>query len=91
MEYIHEFVEKWDQLIDWEARAESENQFFINELKKRGKHKILDVATGTGYDSVKLLKAGFDVTSVDGSAEMLGKAFDNAREHGHILKTIHAD
>ncbi len=90
-EYISGFVEKWDQLIDWDARAESEGGFFIEELRKRGKHKILDVATGTGFHSVQLLKAGFEVTSVDGSAEMLAKAFDNARGRGMILNTIQAD
>ncbi|MEQ8700521.1 MAG: class I SAM-dependent methyltransferase [Bauldia litoralis] len=90
-EYISGFVDKWDQLIDWDARAESEGGFFIDELRKRGKHKILDVASGTGFHSVQLLKAGFEVTSVDGSAEMLTKAFDNARTRGLILNTIHAD
>jgi SAM-dependent methyltransferase len=90
-EYISGFVDKWDQLIDWDARAESEGGFFIEELRKRDKHKILDVATGTGFHSVQLLKAGFEVTSVDGSAEMLAKAFENARRRGMILNTIHAD
>lgn len=90
-EYVESFVEKWDDLIDWEGRAESEGQFFIDILKKRGKHKILDVATGTGFNSVQLLKAGFDVTSVDGSAEMLSKAFANARDHNFVLQTVHAD
>jgi glycine/sarcosine N-methyltransferase len=90
-EYISGFVDKWDQLIDWDARAESEGGFFIEELRKRDKHKILDVATGTGFHSVQLLKAGFEVTSVDGSAEMLAKAFENARRRGLILNTIHAD
>ena len=32
-EYIRGFVEKWDDLIDWEARARSEGQFFIDMLK----------------------------------------------------------
>lgn len=91
MEYIHSFVEKWDQLIDWDARADGENNFFINELKKHQKYKILDAATGTGYHSVKLLKAGFDVTSVDGSPVMLAKAFENAKNRQFILKTVHAD
>lgn len=91
LEYIHEFVEKWDELIDWDARANSEHNFFIEELRKRGKKKILDVATGTGYHSVKLLRAGFDVTSLDGSPAMLAKAFENAKKHGFILKTVHSD
>lgn len=90
-EYIHGFVEKWDSLIDWKGRAESEGDFFIDLLRGRGKKTVLDVATGTGFHSVRLLEAGFDVTSVDGSAEMLGKAFENARQRGYMLKTAQAD
>ncbi|EKV29238.1 Glycine N-methyltransferase [Caenispirillum salinarum AK4] len=90
-EYVKTFVEKWDELIDWDARAESEGQFFIDILKARGKKKILDVATGTGFHSVQLMKAGFDVTSVDGSAAMLAKAFENAKDRRIILRTCQAD
>ncbi|WP_233205090.1 glycine/sarcosine N-methyltransferase [Alkalicaulis satelles] len=90
-EYVKSFVEKWDELIDWDARAESEGQFFIDMLRARGKTDVLDVATGTGFHSVQLLKAGFQVTSVDGSAEMLGKAFENARQRGLVLHTALAD
>ncbi len=91
MEYVHGFVEKWDDLIDWDARAEGEDDFFIKELKKREKKTILDCATGTGYHTVQLLRAGFDVASVDGSPTMLAKAFENARKRGFIPKTVHAD
>lgn len=90
-EYVMSFVEKWDELIDWDARAESEGQFFIDILRARGKETVLDVACGTGFHSVRLLQAGFDVTSADGSAAMLAKAFDNARERNFILKTVQAD
>ncbi|MEK7990791.1 MAG: class I SAM-dependent methyltransferase [Thiotrichaceae bacterium] len=90
-EYVQSFVERWDELIDWEARAESEGDFFIEELRKRGAKKILDVATGTGFHSVRLRKAGFDVTSADGSPEMLAKAFENGRKHNMILRTVQAD
>jgi len=54
-EYVQQFVEKWDELIDWEARADSEGRFFVDMLKGRDKVKILDVATGTGFHSVQLL------------------------------------
>ncbi|MCR4317061.1 MAG: class I SAM-dependent methyltransferase [Planctomycetes bacterium] len=91
VEYVHSFVDKWDELIDWESRAESEGTFFIDLLKAKGARKVLDVATGTGFHSVRLLKAGFEVVSADGSAEMLSKAFDNARERGFILRTVQAD
>jgi glycine/sarcosine N-methyltransferase len=90
-EYAKSFVGKWDALIDWDRRAKAEGEFFIELLRAQGAKKVLDVATGTGFHSVQLLKAGFEVTSVDGSAEMLGKAFDNARRRGYILRTIHAD
>ncbi len=90
-EYIHGFVQKWDDLIDWDARAGSEGDFFIRILKEHNCKRVLDVATGTGFHSVRLLQAGFDVTSTDGSPEMLAKAFENARRQGFILKTIHAD
>lgn len=90
-EYVQSFVEKWDELIDWKQRAESEGKFFIKLLQDYGKHKVLDVATGTGFHSIQLMSAGFDVTSVDGNAEMLTKAFENARDHGHVLRTVHAD
>ncbi|MEM1138417.1 MAG: class I SAM-dependent methyltransferase [Pseudomonadota bacterium] len=90
-EYVHGFVRKWDELIDWRARAKSEGDFFIDILKARGKETVLDVATGTGFHSVRLMEAGFKVTSVDGSAEMLSQAFDNGRERGLVLNTAHSD
>jgi len=90
-EYIRGFVDKWDELIDWQQRAESEGRFFIDVLKARGKQTVLDVATGTGFHSVQLLKAGFNVFSADGSAEMLAKAFQNGMRQDVVLKTIHAD
>jgi glycine/sarcosine N-methyltransferase len=90
-EYVHSFVDKWDELIDWDSRAGSEGRFFIDLLKERGAEKILDVATGTGFHSVRLLQEGFEVLSADGSPEMLAKAFENARRRGHILTTVQAD
>ncbi|MGF1453024.1 MAG: class I SAM-dependent methyltransferase [Opitutales bacterium] len=90
-EYVEGFVDKWDQLIDWKSRAQGEGHFFIDLLKERGARQILDVATGTGFHSVRLLNEGFEVISADGSAEMLAKAFENGRRHGHILRTVNAD
>jgi len=85
-EYVENFVERWDELIDWDARAAGEGRFFIDKLKEMGKHNILDVATGTGFHSVQLLKAGFNVTSADGNAQMLVKAFENTKDHGHVIR-----
>ena len=49
------------------------------------------MATGTGFHSVRLIEEGFEVCSVDGSPEMLAKAFENGKRRGHILRTIQAD
>lgn len=90
-QYQDDFVDKWDELIDWDGRTEGEGEFFIQELKKRKARKVLDAATGTGYHSVRLLKAGFEVHSADGMDNMLEKAFFNARKQGLLLRTIPAD
>lgn len=90
-EYVRGFVEKWDDLIDWEQRAKSEGSFFIEQLRERGVRRVLDVATGTGFHSIRLIEAGFEVVSADGSPHMLSRAFDNARKRGHVLRTVQAD
>lgn len=90
-EYATNFVEKWDELIDWRRRARSEGSFFVDQLKARGVREVLDVATGTGYHSVRLLEAGFEVVSADGSREMLAKAFENGLAYGHVLRVVEAD
>ncbi|MGD2083690.1 MAG: class I SAM-dependent methyltransferase [Chromatiales bacterium] len=90
-EYVYGFVDKWDELIDWDGRAASEGEFFLRLLEEHGARKVLDVATGTGFHSVQLLRAGFEVSSADGSPVMLAKAFENARERGYILRTVQAD
>ncbi|MDA8368889.1 MAG: methyltransferase domain-containing protein [Nocardiopsaceae bacterium] len=91
-EYVTGFVEKWDELIDWKRRYASEGRFFVEQLKARGVRKVLDVATGTGFHSVRLVEEGFDTVSADGSPEMLAKAFANGLTYGgHILRVVHAD
>jgi len=90
-EYIGGFVDKWDELIDWDQRAGSEGNFFVDILKERGVKKVLDVAAGTGFHSIRLIQSGFDVVTADGSPEMLAKAFQNGRKHGQILRTVQAD
>lgn len=90
-EYVGGFADKWDDLIDWDNRAESEGSFFIDVLRERGCKRILDVAAGTGFHSVRLIEAGFEVVSADGSAEMLAKAFENGRKRGHIVRTVQVD
>lgn len=90
-QYANNFVNKWDELIDWKLRVKGEGDFFIEQLKKIKAKRVLDVATGTGFHSIRLLEEGFEVTSADGSTEMLSKAFENGRKRGLILSTVQAD
>ncbi|MEX2601306.1 MAG: class I SAM-dependent methyltransferase [Balneolaceae bacterium] len=90
-EYIENFVQKWDGLINLEKRSEGEGSFFIDVLREHKVERVLDVATGTGYHSVRLLNAGFEVVSADGSPAMLSRAFENAKQYDHILRTVQVD
>ena len=44
-----------------------------------------------GSTPLRLTQAGFNVTTADGSGEMLGKAFANGQARGLVLKTVQAD
>lgn len=77
-EYTPEFVDRWDELIDWRRRSEAENGFFQQILQEHGARKVLDIACGTGFHTITLGMAGFDVTGADGSATRPAKAKENA-------------
>lgn len=81
-EYTTEFVDRWDELIDWEKRRESEGGFFEGILNNNGVRTVLDIACGTGYHSVNLSLNGFQVTGSDGSPIMIRKAKENSARFG---------
>ena len=81
-EYTSEFVDRWDELIDWEKRRESEGGFFEGILNNNGVRTVLDIACGTGYHTVNLALNGFQVTGSDGSANMVKKSQENAERFG---------
>jgi len=62
----------WEIYIgDKNSRTESYQQFLGKILHDHGCRSILDVACGTGVDSIMLLEHGFQITSVDASDRML--------------------
>jgi SAM-dependent methyltransferase len=81
-EYTPDFVDRWDELINWKGRWESEGGFFQKILRNYDAARVLDIACGTGFHIVMLRRDGFDVTGADGSAEMVRKAEENARRAG---------
>jgi glycine/sarcosine N-methyltransferase len=71
----------WDKLINWDKRFKSEKNFLSKILKKNFCHKVLDVATGTGFDSILLCLQGFNLTSIDSSADMIAAAKNNFKKY----------
>jgi ubiquinone/menaquinone biosynthesis C-methylase UbiE len=91
-EYSTEFVERWDELINWKARHQSEKGFFPRKLREHDARRVLDIACGTGFHTVTLSKDGFEVVGADGSSNMLQKAKENARRFGlHNIRFVQAN
>ena len=81
-QYTEEFVDRWDELINWEKRQKAENGFFEERLKEHNVHSVLDAACGTGFHTIVLTNSGFGVVGSDGSDTMLDKAKENAKRRG---------
>lgn len=90
-QFNSDFAAHWDELIDWDKRTKSDSAFLINLLNKMNCRKVLDLALGTGFDSIQLLKRGFEVTSVDISPAMIDVAIVNAKKNSVELSTYCAD
>ncbi|KAL1506591.1 hypothetical protein ABEB36_005922 [Hypothenemus hampei] len=62
----------WEVFIgDKNSRTQNYKNFLFGILKRKGCKRILDVACGTGIDSIMLVEEGFEVVSVDASDKML--------------------
>ncbi|XP_072024500.1 glycine N-methyltransferase-like [Amphiura filiformis] len=66
----------WEHYIGSRSeRTEVYREWLVKLLRDRGCQRVLDVACGTGIDSVMLLKEGFKVMSCDLSDKMVMHAF----------------
>lgn len=62
----------WELYIgDKNKRTVTYREFIVNLLRQNNCKNVLDVACGTGVDSIMLLENGFKLTSVDLSDKML--------------------
>ncbi|XP_051502256.1 glycine N-methyltransferase [Myxocyprinus asiaticus] len=62
----------WQLYIgDTRSRTEEYKSWVLSLLRKHGVQMVLDVACGTGVDSIMLVEEGFNVVSVDASDKML--------------------
>lgn len=90
-QYSKKKVQLWDDFIDWDRRKAGESRFFVEMLRKHNVTKILDIACGSGYDSIRLSKEGFIVKSCDGSKVMIRMARENAKANGVRLDVCQCD
>lgn len=71
--------------------TEAELAFLIEELRLPPGARILDVGCGTGRHAVGLAQAGYAVTGVDLSAEMLAIARTKAAARGVTVEFVQED
>jgi glycine/sarcosine N-methyltransferase len=90
-QFCSDFASHWDELVGWEQRSAADASFLLGLIQKFKCQKILDVALGTGFDSIKLLREGLQVTSVDISQAMIDVAKQNAARYSVQLDVICAD
>ncbi|MCS4503337.1 class I SAM-dependent methyltransferase [Arhodomonas aquaeolei] len=81
-QYTPTFADYWDDLVGWESRLEREGHFYNRLIGSQGAKDVLDIASGTGVNAVSLARAGFNVTAVDGSENMIAKTRENAKKYG---------
>lgn len=62
--------------------------FELRGIQIRGKN-VLELACGTGNMTIKLREAGFDVTGLDLSSDMLQKASDKALKKRYKIMFLH--
>ncbi|XP_061650912.1 glycine N-methyltransferase [Phyllopteryx taeniolatus] len=63
-----------------QSRTQEYRSWVVSLLRKQGVRRVLDVACGTGVDSIMLVEEGFNVVSVDASDKMLKYALKSRWE-----------
>ncbi|XP_012628618.1 glycine N-methyltransferase [Microcebus murinus] len=74
----------WQLYIgDTRSRTAEYKTWLLGLLRQHGCQRVLDVACGTGVDSIMLVEEGFSVTSVDASDKMLKYALKERWNRRH--------
>ncbi|XP_022437642.1 glycine N-methyltransferase isoform X1 [Delphinapterus leucas] len=74
----------WELYIgDTRSRTDEYKAWLLGLLRQHGCQRVLDVACGTGVDSIMLVEEGFNVTSVDASDKMLKYALKERWNRRH--------
>ncbi|GLD56260.1 glycine N-methyltransferase isoform X1 [Lates japonicus] len=71
----------WELYIgDTQSRTQEYKSWVVSLLREQGVRRVLDVACGTGVDSIMLVEEGFNMVSVDASDKMLKYALKSRWE-----------
>ncbi|XP_075411206.1 glycine N-methyltransferase isoform X2 [Tenrec ecaudatus] len=74
----------WQLYIgDTRSRTAEYKAWLLGLLRQHGCRRVLDVACGTGVDSIMLVEEGFSMTSVDASDKMLKYALKERWDRRH--------
>ena len=83
MRNYQKFAAVYDSIMD-DSLYDQWTDFSLRHFPKKKKAKLLELACGTGIQSIRFKQAGFDVTGLDLSQDMLDLAAKRA-------KTAHVD
>jgi SAM-dependent methyltransferase len=89
-ELFSNYAEKYEAEIFTQGTL-GEVDFIEKEINYDKNCKILDVGCGTGRHAIELTKRGYEVTGVDLSENMLGKARKNASNAGFEIDFRQSD
>ena len=87
METYETFARVYDAIMD-DSLYDKWTDFSLRHLPKKKNAKLLELACGTGIQSLHFKEAGFDVTGLDLSGDMLKIAKKRAQEAGFDLSFI---
>ncbi len=90
-QFSGDFASHWDELVGWEKRSDAETAFLLKLIKKFKCNNVLDVALGTGFHSIELLKQGLCIKSADVSPAMIEVAKKNAKHRSVELDVTCVD
>lgn len=85
------FVNSFDDFIDWEKRREGENGFLVNTLMRYHAKSVLDAGMGTACDAIYLAKEGFKVTGNEVDNAFYKKALQNAKREKASFEVVQYD
>ncbi|MDQ2084966.1 class I SAM-dependent methyltransferase [Herbivorax sp. ANBcel31] len=85
------FYDEISKYYDYIFPANKAQMLFLQNLLTKDQKTVLDVACGSGNYSIELAKAGYDVTAIDSTKEMIEKLRQKAQKEKLNIKSYICD